>query len=202
MMTRITSTVFSLMIYCRKDGILEIVSHLSYNIRQLREARSITQQQAASLAGIPRPTWASLETPGANPTLNTLTKVSAALQVSLVELLRAPRAACTYYPAGSLPSRGRSGVSVAELIPDSVVGIEIERLCLAKGRGMKGAPHTPGTKEYLICEKGSIQLAAAGEVLRLRKGDVVSFRGDQKHSYRNIGQGEAIAYCVIAVVPG
>lgn len=50
---------------------------------------------------------------------------------------------------------------------------------------MAGVPHTPGTKEYLTCEKGKLQVVVAGEVYNLEAGDVVSFRGDQNHSYHN-----------------
>ena len=59
-------------------------SHLARNIRALREARGLSQAQLAKLSGIPRPTWANLESGAANPTLAVLLKVSATLQVSPV----------------------------------------------------------------------------------------------------------------------
>jgi quercetin dioxygenase-like cupin family protein len=64
---------------------------------------------------------------------------------------------------------------------------------------MSGVPHLPGTREYLTCEVGEIELAAAGERWRLAAGDVVVFRGDQKHGYRNLGRRRAVAYSVIAL---
>ena len=63
-----------------------VADHLANNIRQLREARGLTQQQMAKISGVPRPTWANLESGAANPTLAVLIKVAAALQVSLDEL--------------------------------------------------------------------------------------------------------------------
>ena len=42
--------------------------HLARNIRQLREARALTQEQCSRISGVPRPTWANLESGGANPT--------------------------------------------------------------------------------------------------------------------------------------
>ena len=62
-------------------------ANLAANLRRLREARALSQQQMARLAGIPRPTWASLEAGGSNPTLGVLTRVAAALQVSIEELI-------------------------------------------------------------------------------------------------------------------
>src|SRR5262245_27775647 len=56
-------------------------SNLSMNIRQLREARGMTQQQMSRISGIPRPTWANLESGESNPTLSVLVKVANALQI-------------------------------------------------------------------------------------------------------------------------
>ena len=58
----------------------ELAAHLARNIKQLRDARGLTQQQMAKASGLPRATWANLETGAANPTLSVLHKVAAALQ--------------------------------------------------------------------------------------------------------------------------
>ena len=57
-------------------------THLADNMRQLREAHGLTQLQVAKRAEIPRPTWANVESGGANPTLSVLLKVARALSVS------------------------------------------------------------------------------------------------------------------------
>jgi quercetin dioxygenase-like cupin family protein len=62
---------------------------------------------------------------------------------------------------------------------------------------MTGTPHTPGTREYLSCESGEIELVAAGETFVLVPGDVVVFRGDQRHSYANRGRKTAVGYSVV-----
>ncbi len=67
-----------------------ISANLADNLRQLREARGLTQQQLAKIAGLPRPTWGNLESGAANPTIAVLVKVASALQVSVEELLPQP----------------------------------------------------------------------------------------------------------------
>jgi len=79
-----------------------------------------------------------------------------------------------------------------------MVGMHIERVELQPSGALTGVPHTPGTREYLVCDSGRIELAAAGERWTLEPGDVVVFRGDQKHSYKNLGEAPATAYSVIA----
>lgn len=178
-----------------------ISANLAENLRQLREARGQSQVQAAKLAGIPRPTWASLESGSANPTLSVLVSVSSALQVSIEEIIGPPRSTGTQYRADELHSRQRGRVRIRDLLPEKIPGMEIERLDLPAGAHMSGVPHTHGTREYLTCETGRVELVASGERWTLAPGDVVVFRGDQRHSYRNTGRKAAIAYSVVALAP-
>jgi quercetin dioxygenase-like cupin family protein len=80
--------------------------------------------------------------------------------------------------------------------------MEIDRIELPPRGKMIGVPHTPGTREYLTCEAGEILLVASGEEYRLETGDVVAFRGDQRHSYANPGSKAAIAYSVVVIARG
>jgi transcriptional regulator with XRE-family HTH domain len=177
----------------------ELSERLARNIKQLREARSMTQQQLAKAAGIPRATWTNLESGISNPTLQVLTRVASALQVTLEELVSSPKASCQMYPNGSLPSRKVHQVFISKRLPDSVLGVDVERLEIPANSRLTGTPHTPGTREYLICETGQISLVAAGETWLLSPGDVVVFRGDQRHSYSNPNQETCIGYSVIVL---
>jgi quercetin dioxygenase-like cupin family protein len=71
-----------------------------------------------------------------------------------------------------------------------------------KGR-MVGVPHTAGTKEYLTCESGLDELIVAGEHWLLEAGDMLVFRGDQRHSYRNPDKrANAVAISVVCFASG
>ncbi len=177
-------------------------SRLGENLKQLREARGATQAQMAKLAGLPRATWANLESGASNPTLSVLDRVSTALQVTLEELVAAPRASAQRYPKGTLPVRQRGGATIYKLLPDAVAGMEIDRIELPPAVRMTGVPHTPGTREYLTCETGVLVLVAAGDQFELSPGDVVAFRGDQRHSYMNPGSRVAVGYSVVALARG
>lgn len=178
-----------------------IAQHLGSNVRKLREARGLTQERMAKLAGVPRPTWANLESGQANPTLAVLARVADALQVRLEELIEPPKAQARHYAANALPTRTRGSVTIRKLLPESLPGLEIERMELPPNGQMVGIPHTPGTREYLTCEQGAIELTVSGQTFALAPGDVVVFRGDQRHSYRNPGRGLCVAYSVVALAP-
>ena len=177
----------------------DVASRLGTNIGQLREVRGLTQQQMAKLAGVPRATWAHLESGNANPTLSVLHRAAAALQVTMEELIRAPRPAVKHFPASAVPVKTRGSVSIRKLLPDPIPGMEIDRMELPAGARLVGIPHVPGTTEYLTCERGTMVLVASGESWTLAPGDVVVFRGDQRHSYANPGDRVAVGYSVVVL---
>jgi quercetin dioxygenase-like cupin family protein len=123
------------------------------------------------------------------------------LQVPVEELIAAPRAVVQLYKSDSLPSVMRGKVRLRKLLPDTIAGLEIDRMEFPPGAYMAGVPHTPGTREYLTCESGSVRLSVAGDSWDLKPGDVVVFRGDQKHGYSNPGAQPAITYSVVALAP-
>jgi transcriptional regulator with XRE-family HTH domain len=180
----------------------ELGDRIARNVKQLREARGLTQEQMAKIAGVPRATWTNLESGTANPTVAVLHRCAAALQVAIEELLSTPRAACEYFPLAALPARTQGQARVRRLLPHPIPGMEMDRIELPPGGRMPGVPHTPGTREYLTCESGEFLLAAAGERWHLHRGDVVAFRGDQRHSYANPGAGVAVGYSVVVLAHG
>jgi XRE family transcriptional regulator, regulator of sulfur utilization len=175
----------------------DLAARFALNVKQLREARGVTQQKIAKAADIPRATWAHLESGEANPTLVVLHRVARALGVSIEELIATPRAACAFYPQAKIPVVMRGQVRVRKLLPDPIPGMEMDRLELPPNGRMTGIPHTPGTREYLTCESGEIVLVAAGETWHLEAGDLVAFRGDQRHSYANPTDRVSVGYSVV-----
>ncbi len=88
-----------------------------------------------------------------------------------------------------------------KILPDPIPGMEIDRIELLPGARMTGAPHRPGTREYLTCERGRLALWAAGERFELSPGDVAAFQGDQPHSYQNLGGVPAVGFSVVTLAP-
>jgi quercetin dioxygenase-like cupin family protein len=146
---------------------------------------------------VPRATWAHLESGTANPTLSVLHRAASALQVTLEELVSSPRQTAKHYPKDKLVVKQRGDVTIRKLLPDPIPGMELDRMELPPGARMNGIPHTPGTTEYLTCEAGRIVLVASGDSYALAPGDVVVFRGDQRHSYQNPGDRTAVGYSVV-----
>jgi transcriptional regulator with XRE-family HTH domain len=187
-----------------RSRIGELSNNLCQNIKYLRQRRGLTQGRLAELSLVPRSTLANLETGCGNPTLAVLAGLSNAMQVSIEELLSTPRASGRVYPKGVLPiqKRGRGAkIVVHKLLPDPIAGMEIDRMHLAAGAQMKGVPHRPGTREYCFCESGAAVIWAGGERFEIKQGDVLSFQGDQAHSYRNESRSALVLFSVVTLAP-
>jgi quercetin dioxygenase-like cupin family protein len=82
---------------------------------------------------------------------------------------------------------------VAPLLPEAIPGLDISRMELKPGGSLGGISHTAGAREYLTCERGRIELGP---------GDALVFRGDQRHSYRNLdARRAAVAITVVCFAP-
>lgn len=178
-----------------------VAANLAKNIKQLREARNLTQDQLAKLSDIPRPTLANLESGESNPTLSVLVKVAGAFQISVEALISPPRSTTQFYPSDSISVHKRNDVRVRSVLPDKFGSLEIDRMEFEPGARMVGMPHKNGTREYLFCELGQIELSVAGEIWKLSQGDVVVFRGDQRHSYFNNTLEKSIGHSIILIGP-
>ena len=86
------------------------------------------------------------------------------------------------YPKNALAEHRQGDGVIRKLLPDPIPGVVIDRMQIPPSGRIAGVPHMPGTREYLTCESGEILLAVAGEQSNLSPGDVVVFRGHQRHS--------------------
>jgi transcriptional regulator with XRE-family HTH domain len=176
-----------------------IALRLASNIRLLREARGLSQQQIAKLAEMPRPTWANLESGEANPTISVLTRVAHSLNVRVEELLAPRQAAATLTRAESLNSVRRGKVSIRNLLVTPAPGFGLERMVFAPKAQLAAEAHAASTYEYLSCELGELEVEIAAQRYVMAAGDVLVFAADRPHIYRNLKSERAVAYAVISL---
>ncbi len=181
----------------------KVSKNLGVNVATLRKARGLSQQGLSDLAKVPRSTITYIESEQGNPSLHNLIRIAGALQVSIEELLSPPRSSCLLVRSHEVPSekRGHGLATLYKLLPDPVPGMEFDRIEIEKGGRMGGVPHTPQTKEYLVCIQGSVQVAVMGERYQLEEGDVLAFPGDQHHSYMNLGSSKVVCLSAVVLAP-
>ncbi|GJM10020.1 MAG: transcriptional regulator [Lysobacteraceae bacterium] len=188
------------------DGVTEmstIAEFLARNVTDARANRNLSQSQLAEQSGVPRSTITHIESGQGNPSVANLARIAAALGVGLDELVSEPRHEHLLIKAADVPTVVKSAgrVSVGKLLPDQIKGLEIDRMTWAPRAAMRGTPHVQGTKEYLHCLAGIVQVQVGSHRYTLEPGDVLAFAGDQRHSYLNAGDVEATAISVVVPLP-
>jgi transcriptional regulator with XRE-family HTH domain len=185
------------------SGMNKASRNLALNVSSLRKKRGLSQNQLATLALLPRSTVAYIESGAGNPSLSNLMRVSAALQISLEELLSPPPAFYKLVKAADVPTqiRHQGKIVVYKLLPDPTPGMILDRFEMEAHTRMGGVPHHSGTKEYLTCIQGEVIIAVSGERFHLKKGDVFTFPGDRPHSYENPGANRNICISVVTLAP-
>jgi quercetin dioxygenase-like cupin family protein len=133
----------------------------------------------------------NVEQGAVNPSVGTLLRISDALGVGLPALVELPQpkpVKVTRSGDGAVlwsSESGGRGVLVAGTEPPDVV--ELWDWILGPGDHHSSEAHTPGTKELVQVQDGTITVEVAGEPVGLEAGDAVAFPGDVVHGYANPG---------------
>jgi transcriptional regulator with XRE-family HTH domain len=178
-----------------------IMQNLATNLAYLRKMRGLTQGRLAIASNIPRTTISHLESGQGNPSLKILAKLATTLGVSIEELISAPHPSCVLINAANLKrqARARGHAEIITLLPDPIPGLQFERLHLRPSTLLLGIPHKKGTKEYFTCTYGRIAVSVDGNEYIVQAGDVLTFPGDRRHSYRNLEGFESTGISIVVI---
>jgi transcriptional regulator with XRE-family HTH domain len=171
------------------ESIAALALAIGARVRRERQSRRWTLDQLAAAAAVSRRMVVNVEQGAANPSVGTLLRISDALGVGLPALVEPPQPKPVKVtrqaegaPLWSSQSGGR-GVLVAGTEPPDVV--ELWDWTLGPGDHHASEAHTPGTKELVQVQQGTITVEVADQLVTLDAGDAVAFPGDVAHSYAN-----------------
>jgi transcriptional regulator with XRE-family HTH domain len=171
------------------------------NLRKLRVRRGLSLEKLSRQSGVSRAMLGQIELGQSAPTINVLWKISTALGVPFsalissrssggVSVLRAEHAKKLTSHDGSFSSRA--------LFPfDEPRRVEFYELRLAPHGVENADAHAPGTVENLVVSRGGVEIDLGEGRHALGPGDAIVFEADHPHTYRNVGDGEALMYLVM-----
>ena len=164
-----------------------VLAHLATNLRRLRQAAGLSQEELGRLSGLSRRMVNGVEAGGTNISLANLDHVAAALNVAFVDLVQPPR-----QPHDSLRVlmwQGVSPASQAVLLGAAPASRQVElwSWTLAPGERYDAQADPPGFSEMLYVLEGELQLVLAAETKWLATGDFFVFSSAQAYSYVNAG---------------
>lgn len=180
---------------------MEIGAIIAYNLKKLREERNLSQGQLAEMAGVSKVIISQIEKGDANPTVNTIWKLTGALGLPYTSLLE----------MNTLKAEHVKKTDTAELVEDKyhifsyypknadrnfeLYEIEMESGCYHPSIG-----HSTNSYEYVFLMEGQITMKVRETEYVLEKEDTLFFDASVPHCYRNDTEQTAKMVLIIQYV--
>jgi transcriptional regulator with XRE-family HTH domain len=168
----------------------QVTAEIAARVRAARTERQWTLDALAARSGVSRRMLVQIEHADANPSLATLLKLAAALDITLTELVseQVPDRAvgvAVRHDAKTLWSTANG--SAARLLV-SRGPLELWSWTLAPGDRRTSDPHRPGSLELLSVHEGSVVLDVDDQHVEVQVGDSAWLDATRPHAYRNPGR--------------
>jgi transcriptional regulator with XRE-family HTH domain len=177
-------------------------AHIARRVRALRKARGWSLGTLAERAGLSKTNVAKIETGEGNPSLETLHRLTEALEITLGALIAADQPPGTRVVRldDAAYVRSQSGLQGRSVWSDGRNRrVETHELQMEPGVDYHSKPHPPGTEELVICLSGSLEVGPEGHEVDLHARDAAHFPADLPHRYQSTDG--CIALCVMSYPP-
>jgi len=176
---------------------------LGVRIRAMRLAHRLSLDDLAARATVSRSMLSDVERGAKVPSVMVLHSIATGLDTTIARLLgeERPEPVIVLRRAEQDVARDPTGWERRILSP-VVPGVEFEFMRTAIPAGLDlGAspPHTPGSREYVAVEHGSLLLTVDGTPHTLHAGDSIYYAADRTHAFANPGDGTCVYYLVVNV---
>ena len=178
------------------ESVDSLVRAVAANVRALRVQAGLTLADLAAAAGLGKSTLAQLESGRANPSVETLWAIAAALRVPFARIVDEERASLRVVRASDVPamrSEETPGWAGRLLAASHRRGtFDLYALDLEAGAVRHADPHHAGVVEHLVVVVGRLRAGPQSGPVELGPGDLVSFAADVPHVYEGIETVHAV----------
>jgi transcriptional regulator with XRE-family HTH domain len=177
-------------------GVDGFVRAVAANVRTLRQQADLTLAELAAAASLGKSTLAQLESGRANPSVETLWAIAAALQVPFGRIVEEERPSLRVVRARDVPAMhsaetpGWAGRLLAASHRRST--FDLYSLDLEAGAVRHAEPHHPGVVEHLVLVTGRLRAGPQAGPVDLDAGDLVTFSADVPHVYEALETAHAV----------
>jgi transcriptional regulator with XRE-family HTH domain len=177
-------------------GVDSLVRAVAANVRALRLQAGLTLADLATAAGLGRSTLAQLESGKANPSVETLWAIAAALRVPFARIVEEERPSLRVVRAGDVPAMRSDETPrwAARLLAASHRrgSFDLYSLDIEAGSGRHAEPHHAGVVEHLVVVEGRLSVGPRTGPVELGAGDLVTFAADVPHVYEALETVHAV----------
>jgi transcriptional regulator with XRE-family HTH domain len=177
----------------------QVAVEMAARVRAERARRRWTLDELARRSAVSRRLLVQIEHGEANPSLSTLLKLAAALDVTLTDLVadRPPDRPVAVVAGSDAKTLWETpgGSSARLLVADGP--LELWSWVLAPGDRRASEPHRPGSVELLTVQSGTVALDVGDERVEVPTGDGARFDATHPHAYGNAGPSPATFTLVV-----
>jgi transcriptional regulator with XRE-family HTH domain len=172
------------------------VRAVAANIRSLRRDADLTLAELAAASDLGKSTLAQLESGRANPSVETLWAIAAALKVPFSRLVEEQQRPLRVVRARDVPamrSAEAPGWAGRLLSGSQRRGrFELYSLDLEEGSVRHADAHHAGVEEHLVVVEGRLKVGPQDSPVELAAGDLVMFSADVPHVYEALESTHAV----------
>jgi transcriptional regulator with XRE-family HTH domain len=177
-------------------GVDAFVRAVAANVRALRLEAGLTLGDLAAQAGLGKSTLAQLESGKANPSVETLWAICAALQVPFGRIVEEERPSLQVVRAADVPamrSEETPGWAGRLLSASHRRGtFDLYAIDIEAGGSRHAEPHHRGVVEHLVVVEGRMRVGPQSGPVDLETGDLVTFAADVPHVYEALETTHAV----------
>jgi transcriptional regulator with XRE-family HTH domain len=173
----------------------ELGGRVAASLRTVRRARNLSQHDLGDLAGVTASAISQAERAERGLSLATLVRLSAALDVTIDDLLRGDDVA-VYRLGRRTDDPGRGFVRTLTLLGGAGSDVLVDLVHL-DARETAEAPATPPGTAIVAVAGGLVQVKVADQAPAIRHGEVLVAASEQIRGWRNLGQAEAMMFWIV-----
>ncbi len=172
----------------------ELVDRVAASLRAVRHARNLSQHDLGDLAGVTASAISQVERAERGLSLATLVRLSAALGVTIDDLVRGEdRGGYRIGRRTDDPQRGLDHTLTLLGGADSDLRIDLVHLDARESRSLEGLAGTG----IVAVASGLVQVRVAGQTPAVRHGEVLVAGSQRIDGVRNLGQAEAVLFWIV-----
>ncbi|WP_028865334.1 helix-turn-helix domain-containing protein [Psychromonas aquimarina] len=166
--------------------------------KQLKKARTVrgwSLDTASKYCAVSKAMLGQIERGESSPTVARLWKIATGFELPL-----------SYFFSSDEQKNGlqtESGIAISTLFAfDPVTKMEVFSLTLAPDHEQMSEAHKNGVIEHILVTEGEMEYFLDNKWLPLSSGEVVKFKADQVHGYRNVSTEAAVFHNIICYLSG
>jgi transcriptional regulator with XRE-family HTH domain len=180
---------------------VEIGEIIATNLKRIRQERHLSLGQLAEQAGVSKVILSQIEKGDSNPTINTIWKITGALQLPYTSLLEPAEAKAVHIKKINIHGLEEDNYHIFSYYPkDQDRNFEMYQIEMDVGCIHESIGHSSNSSEYIMIIEGTMLMDVNGTEYLLEPDDALYFDASYPHIYKNVCEQRVKAVLIIYYV--